>query len=83
MRKSIFISLFFAAIFLCGGCSSTQEYDIVIYGGTSAAVTAAVQAKRMGQSVVIVSPDKHLGGMTGSGLTCLLSATTRLLIFAR
>jgi hypothetical protein len=68
MRKSIFISLFFAAIFLCGGCSSTQEYDIVIYGGTSAAVTAAVQAKRMGKSVVIVSPDKHLGGMTGSGL---------------
>jgi len=42
--------------------------DVVIYGGTSAAVTAAVQAKRMGKSVVIVGPDKHLGGLTSGGL---------------
>ncbi|MEO5715473.1 MAG: FAD-dependent oxidoreductase [Luteolibacter sp.] len=44
------------------------EYDVVIYGGTSAAVTAAVQAKKLGKSVVIVSPDKHLGGLTSGGL---------------
>lgn len=44
------------------------EYAVVVYGGTSAAVTAAIQAKRMGRSVVIVSPDKHLGGMTSGGL---------------
>src|SRR3954462_298557 len=43
-------------------------YDVVVYGGTSAAVTAAVQAKRMGKSVVIVSPDKHLGGLSTGGL---------------
>jgi hypothetical protein len=43
-------------------------YDVVIYGGTSAAVTAAVQARRMGKSVVIVCPEKHLGGLTTSGL---------------
>jgi hypothetical protein len=49
------------------GCSS-PTYDIVIYGGTSAAVTSAVQAKKMGKSVIIVSPDKHLGGMTSGGL---------------
>ena len=42
--------------------------DIIIYGGTSAAVTAAVQAKKMGKSVIIVSPDTHLGGMTSGGL---------------
>lgn len=42
--------------------------DIIIYGGTSAAVTAAVQAARLGKSVIIVSPDKHLGGMTSGGL---------------
>ncbi len=47
---------------------STPTYDLVIYGGTSAAVTAAIQAKKMGRSVVIVSPDKHLGGMTSGGL---------------
>lgn len=44
------------------------QADIVIYGGTSAAITSAVQAKRMGKSVVIVSPDKHLGGLSSGGL---------------
>lgn len=42
--------------------------DVVVYGGTSAAVTAAVQAQQMGKSVVIVSPDKHLGGLSSGGL---------------
>ena len=45
-----------------------HEADIVIYGGTSAAVIAAVQSKQMGKSVIIVSPDKHLGGLTSGGL---------------
>jgi hypothetical protein len=44
------------------------EYDLVVYGGTSAGVMAAVQAKRLGKSVVIVGPDKHLGGLSSSGL---------------
>lgn len=42
--------------------------DVIVYGGTSAAVTTAVQVHRMGRSVIIVSPDKHLGGMSSSGL---------------
>jgi hypothetical protein len=46
-----------------------EIYDIVVYGGTSSGVAAAVQAKRMGKSVVIVCPDKHLGGLTSGGLT--------------
>lgn len=45
-----------------------NSYDVVIYGGTSAAVTAAVQAKKMGKTVVIVCPDKHLGGLSSGGL---------------
>lgn len=44
------------------------DYDVVIYGGTSAAVTAAVQTAKMGKSVVIVSPDRHLGGLSSGGL---------------
>ena len=50
------------------GTQSSLSYDLVIYGGTAAAVTAAVQAKIMGKSVIIVSPDKHLGGLSSSGL---------------
>lgn len=42
--------------------------DIVIYGGTSAGVTAAVSARKMGRSVAVVSPDLHLGGLSSSGL---------------
>jgi hypothetical protein len=42
--------------------------DIVIYGCTSGAITAAVQAKRMNKSVMIVCPEKHLGGLTAGGL---------------
>lgn len=44
------------------------EYDVVIYGGTSAGVMAAVQAKKMGKSAIIVGPDKHLGGLSSGGL---------------
>jgi hypothetical protein len=42
--------------------------DVVVYGGTSAGVAAAVQAKRLGRSVVLVCPDQHLGGLSSGGL---------------
>ena len=48
--------------------STTRSADVIIYGGTSAAVTAAVQLSIMNRSVIIVSPDIHLGGLTSSGL---------------
>lgn len=57
-------SLLFASPVLAG-----KLHDIVIYGGTSAGVMAAVQAKRMGKSVVIVCPDEHLGGLSAGGLS--------------
>lgn len=44
------------------------EADVIIYGGTSAAVTAAVQVARMDRSVIMVSPDVHLGGLSSGGL---------------
>jgi hypothetical protein len=48
--------------------AAAEYYDLVIYGGTSGAVAAAVQAKKMGKTVVVVSPDKHLGGLSAGGL---------------
>jgi hypothetical protein len=50
------------------GVAWSSESDVVVYGGTSAAVIAAVQARKMGKSVVVVSPDKHLGGLSSGGL---------------
>ncbi len=69
MKKwhALILMLFFALTQRCTN-NATQEFDIVIYGGTSSAVMAAVQAVRMGRSVVIVCPDVHLGGMTSGGL---------------
>ncbi len=48
--------------------SSDFTADIIVYGGTAGAVTTAVQIKKMGKSVIMVSPDKHLGGLSSSGL---------------
>ena len=51
-------------------CRSAQiiQSDICVYGGTSGGVSAAVAAARLGKSVVLVTYDNHVGGMTASGL---------------
>ena len=46
----------------------TKKYDIVIYGGTSAGVSAAIQSSRMGKSVVLIEPTNRIGGLTTGGL---------------
>ena len=46
----------------------SKEYDIVIYGGTSAGVAAAIQSSRMGKSVVLIEPSGRIGGLTTGGL---------------
>jgi hypothetical protein len=43
-------------------------YDIVIYGGTSAGISAAIQSSRMGKTVVLIEPTKRIGGLTSGGL---------------
>jgi hypothetical protein len=48
--------------------SNVFQADLIIYGGTSAGIIAAVQAKKMGKSVIVVSPDIHLGGLSAGGL---------------
>ena len=48
--------------------SAAETYDVVVYGGTAAGVIAAVQVKKMGKTVIIVGPDKHLGGLSSGGL---------------
>ena len=51
----------------CGN-SATYKADVIIYGGTSAAVTAAVEVVKSGKKAIIVSPDTHLGGLSSGGL---------------
>ena len=65
---SILITIFVFAF--CCNRIAAENYsaEIVIYGGTSSAVMAAVEAKKLGKSVIVVSPDKYLGGLTSGGL---------------
>ncbi len=77
MKKKIITLLCAAAVLLCtpacrrrnsGETSSPVSADVIIYGGSSSAVIAAVQVAKMGRSVIVVSPEKHLGGLSASGL---------------
>lgn len=66
MKTSVICSLILPIL---GALSlRAADFDLVIYGGTSAGVIAAVQAKKMGKTAVIVGPDKHLGGLSSGGL---------------
>ena len=70
-RVILYISLL---ILLLPSCNPNDhnnyffEADVVVYGGTSAAVIAAVEVAQSGKSVILVSPDVHLGGLTAGGL---------------
>lgn len=69
MKPYPFLYFLFSAllpIFL--SAQPKYEADVIVYGGTSAAITAAVQVKKMGKSVIIVSPDTHLGCLSSGGL---------------
>lgn len=48
--------------------SNEYQADLIVYGGTSAGIISAVQAKKLGKSVIVISPDKHLGGLSSGGL---------------
>jgi FAD dependent oxidoreductase len=48
--------------------AAPRSFDVVVYGCTSGAVTAAIQTKKMGKTVVMVCPERHLGGLTAGGL---------------
>lgn len=64
---------FAAAIVCCASACRAEviEADVCVYGGTSGGVAAAVQVARMGKSVVIAEPGRHLGGMTSGGLSAV------------
>ncbi|MBL7112663.1 MAG: FAD-dependent oxidoreductase [Bacteroidales bacterium] len=73
MKKLLLSLLVIPGILLTGcindkGNDPANTADVIIYGGTSAAITAAVQVIKMGKSVIIVCPDIHLGGLSSSGL---------------
>ncbi len=45
-----------------------REAEIIVYGGTSSGIIAAVKAAKLGRSVLLIEPSQHLGGLTTGGL---------------
>lgn len=70
-HSNSWFAIFLLLLFL-NSCHSKPtnsfEADLIVYGGTSAAVIAAVEAIQSGKSVIVVSPDRHLGGLSSGGL---------------
>ena len=50
-------------------CVAVQaDVDVVVYGGTSAGIAAAVAARERGLTVTVVEPSNRIGGLTTGGL---------------
>ncbi|QIP15046.1 FAD-dependent oxidoreductase [Spirosoma aureum] len=64
MRNYLILLLFLIPRVLC----AQPVYDVVVYGGTPAGVMAAIQVARMGQTVALLEPGRHLGGIMVEGL---------------
>ena len=88
MKKVIFkIALISTTLLAIIGCSTTPkmkinntyEGDVIVYGGTSGAVVAAIRAAKSGKKVFLVSPENNLGAMSSSGLGMTDSGKTHVI----
>src|SRR5215213_4750334 len=69
--RTIFSGVLLIVTALLSSASLAQTapaYDVVIYGGTSGGIAAAIQAARMGKTAVLIEPTQFLGGLTTGGL---------------
>lgn len=71
MSARFLAAMLVALGFSCAAGAAVVETDVAVFGGTSGGVAAAVQAARMGRSVVLAEPGRHLGGMTSGGLSAV------------
>lgn len=67
--KSVFVLT--TLLFSASANAETFTADLCVYGGTSGGVVAAVQGTRMGKTVILLEPGRHLGGMTSGGLSAV------------
>lgn len=71
VRKGITLQLLLAFLSCVAGqvaSATDRPVDVVVYGATSGGVAAAIQTARMGRSVVLIEPSRHVGGLTSGGL---------------
>jgi hypothetical protein len=49
--------------------NDSSSYDVLVYGSTPCAISAALAAARFGRKVALVANGLHMGGMMSSGLS--------------
>ncbi len=53
---------------LTQGQDHQNKADLIIYGGTSSGIAAALEADRSGKSAILIEPSTRIGGLTTGGL---------------
>jgi uncharacterized glyoxalase superfamily protein PhnB len=69
MKTTLFIVL--SAVLsnaFSGSAAKKNQYDIVVYGGTSSGIAAAIEGSRMDKTVLLIEPTNRIGGLTTGGL---------------
>ena len=63
--------IFWIALMGFNMCTKSNEnsFDICVYGESASGGMAAIQAARLGKSVILISKNQHVGGLATSGLT--------------
>ena len=63
--KKLILLLLFIPLFLF---SQNHDADVIIYGGTSSGIAAAIESSRSGNEVILIEPTSRVGGLTTGGL---------------
>ena len=66
-----FIILFSANISFGASRTPRTSYDIIIAGAGTGGISAAIQAARMGSSVLVVEPSTWIGGQAAAGVSTM------------
>ena len=69
MKRIALIHLLSSGCCLQGvAAENVYEADICVYGGTASGICAGLAARHRGQSVIMIEPFRHLGGIAGGGI---------------
>src|SRR5204862_4969918 len=47
---------------------AAKTFDVAVYGGVPCGIAAAIAAAREGASVLLIEPNRHIGGLSTSGI---------------
>jgi FAD dependent oxidoreductase len=68
VMRIYFLFILFLSTLMNVDAQQKISVDICVYGASSGGVIAAYTAARLGKKVILVTPMKHVGGLSGGGL---------------